>query len=323
MRVLLAAPHRYPAGGNTGSGLHPREYPSGSGYHLHDLLARGLAEEGHEVLYYLGKGAEIPLPPGVRLVDALTAGCDLCHAPIGPSEFTDRFVQFAETSGVKALLTCHMKQAGKIAGANWIFVARALASSYGSDRVVLNGVDPGDLAYSEVKEDYLLFLGAMNKAIDKGLDVALSVARASGRRLIVAGTGLDYETIAHVTGLCREAGAEYVGDVRGARKAGLIAGASALLFPSRLLEGCPLVILEAMMSGTPVISSRSGGAVEIVTTETGVLCDGEQAWLDAVERIPTISPARCREIAMKQWHYRRMVSDYLQEYRQELERSQR
>jgi len=47
MRILLASEHRYPAFGTVGSGLHPRTYPSGSGYWIHDMLMKGLAELGH------------------------------------------------------------------------------------------------------------------------------------------------------------------------------------------------------------------------------------------------------------------------------------
>src|SRR4051812_17933769 len=68
MRILLASCHRYPAFGAKGSGRKPNRYPSGSGYHLHDLLARGLVGEGHEVLYYLRGGSETDLPAGVRQV---------------------------------------------------------------------------------------------------------------------------------------------------------------------------------------------------------------------------------------------------------------
>jgi glycosyltransferase involved in cell wall biosynthesis len=201
---------------------------------------------------------------------------------------------------------------------NWVFVSQSIARFYGSRRVVLNGVDPNDFCFSETKGDYLLFLGAMNKAMDKGLDIALSLA-GTGNRLIVAGTGLDYQTIERIAELCAAAGAEYVGDVRGARKAELLGRARAVLFPSRLSEGCPLVILEAMMSGTPVISSRSGGAVEVVTPETGILCDAPEEWAAALERVGDISPRRCREVALEEFHYRRMVRDYVREYQREVE----
>ena len=321
MRVLLASPHRYPASGQNGSGLHPREYPSGSGYHLHDLIAQGLAEEGHHVFYYVKKGAEIPLPAGVVQVAAPIAEIDLCHAPIGPHGFAEAMLDFGYAHHRPCLLTCHMKETDGPASSNWVFVSRSLARAHGSDRVVVNGINPNDLIFSETKDDYLLFIGAMNRAADKGLDLALALARRAGFRLVVAGTGLNYETIHLVSELCLASGAEYVGDVRGTKKAELIAGACALLFPSRLNEGCPLTILEAMLSGTPVISSRSGGTVELLTPDTGILCDKDEEWAAALHRLHEISPLRCREIALEKYHYRRMVRDYVREYEAELARA--
>jgi glycosyltransferase involved in cell wall biosynthesis len=98
----------------------------------------------------------------------------------------------------------------------------------------------------------------------------------------------------------------------------LLAGARALLFPSRLREGCPLVVLEAMVSGTPVLA---GGTLEIVTPETGFLCGHEDEWVAALDRVAEISPFRCREIALEKYHYRRMVEDYVREYQAEIARA--
>ena len=320
MRVLLASSHRYPASGLNGSGLHPREYPSGSGYHLHDLIAQGLAEEGHEAFYYLEKGTEVPMPPGVTQVTSLPSDVDIFHAPIGPPGFAERVLNFSVGCNKPCLLTCHMMEPQKSAAANWVFVSRVLAHAHGSNRFVLNGVNPNDFVFSETKDDYLLFMGAMNKASEKGLNLALNLSLSIGFRLVVAGTGLNYETIRHVSELCREAGAEYIGDVRGLKKAELLAGARAVLFPSRLTEGCPLIILEALVSGTPVISSRSGGTVEIITPETGILCDREEDWPAAFGKLSDISPAHCRKVALEKYHYRRMVKDYVWEYQVELAR---
>ena len=319
MRVLLTSSHRYPASSKHGSCLHPREYPSGSGYHLHDLLAQGLAEEGHDVFYQLQKGAESPAPQGVRLVNAPVSEIDICHAPIGPPGSAEAMIQFAAAHRKPALLTCHMKQPNGRVEPNWVFVSRFLARAHQAERVVLNGINPDDFIFSETKDDYFLFMAAMNRAMDKGLDVALALSRSEGFRLVVAGTGLNYETIHRVADLCAAAGAEYVGDVRGVRKAELLAGARAVLFPSRLNEGCPLVLLEAMVSGTPVISSPGGGTVEIVTPETGILCSLQEDWGSALGLISRISPLRCREIALEKYHYRRMVKDYLREYMLEME----
>jgi glycosyltransferase involved in cell wall biosynthesis len=318
MRVLLVSDHRYPAFGATGTGLHPREYPSGSSYYLHDLLALGLAEEGHEVFYLLSDGAEIPLPRGVNLVSGTLPEADICHSLVRPPCLAEKVAQLILRLRIPCLLTCHRVQPGFPAPPNWVFVSESHARAHGRGRVVLNGIHPGDYIFSETKRDYLLFMSAMDRAEGKGLDLALALSIRKGFRLVVAGTGPDYETISRVSAMCAAAGAQYVGDVRGEKKAELIAGARALLFPSRLTEGCPLVILEAMLSGTPVISSTCGGAMEIVTPETGFLCETEEEWGDAIDRLDSISPARCREPGLAKFHYRRMVRDYVREYEQEI-----
>jgi glycosyltransferase involved in cell wall biosynthesis len=312
------AGHRYPASGENGVGLHPAEFPSASAYHLHDLLAAGLAEEGHQVFYRVLRGAGAPPPPGVAFVTALPEDVDVCHAIAGPPGESDELLAFGARHGKPCLLTCHMVRAGTKAAPNWVFVSRSHARAYGSDRIVVNGINPDDYIFSETKGDYLLFMAAMDKAVEKGIDLALDLSRRKGFRLIVAGTGMGYETIHRIAGMCAAAGADYRGDVRGIARAQLLAGARALLFPSRLNEGCPLVILQAMLSGTPVISSQCGGSVDIVTPETGFLCGHSGEWDAAINRIGEVSPRRCREVGLEHYHYRRMVRDYLREYEREI-----
>ena len=324
MRILLVAYHRYPAYEPCGSGAHPRDYPSGSAYHLHDLLSQGLAEEGHDVFYLAKKGAAQPMPTGVKLVSRHVPEADICHAIAVPS-LVDETLQYTAQHAVPCLLTCHMDLRIRgldrsLAGPNWVFVSHTVAQVHGSNRVVVNGLSPENYIFSEIKDDYFLFIGSMDKARDKGLDIALELSMKKGFRLVVAGTSATYETIRHIAELCAAYGAEYVGDVRGRAKAELLAQAKAVLFPSRVNEGCPLVLLEAMMSGTPVISSAAGGSVEIVSPEVGFLCAQDDDWQRAVDRIHEISPRRCREVAMEKYHYRRMVRDYLKEYEIEIGR---
>lgn len=317
MRILLTSGHEYPASAPQSAGRHPLPLPSASAYHLHDLLAQGLAEEGHQV-FYRPMGAASTAPPGVEFVSTLPTNVDICHTIAGPPGAAEELMEFGAEHGKPCLFTCHMLRAGTQAGANWVFVSRFHAREYGSERIVINGINPDDYIYSETKSDYLLFMAAMNKAFEKGIDLAFDLSRRKGFRLIVAGTGLDYETVHRITDLCAEAGAEYRGDVRGHERAELLAGARAVLFPSRLQEGCPLVILQAMLSGTPVISSRRGGSVDIVTPETGFLCELPEEWDRAVDRLAEISPRRCREIGIERYHYRRMVRDYVREYEREI-----
>ena len=322
MRILLASDHRYPAFGTIGSGLHPRTYPSGSGYWIHDMLVKGLAELGHEVFYFLPEGAAVPLPPGATLVSRPVWDCDILHT------ISDRYphlIREWEEHGKPWVATCHidMRTVGMPQRAttdNWIFVSRTLARLHGRTRYVLNGIDPDTCIYSEQKQDYFLFMSSMDWEMKKGLDIALSLAARHGLKLVVAGTGNNYKRIMRITSLCRQIGAEYVGDVRGKRKAELLAGAKAFLFPTRIDEAFGLGMVEALMSGTPVICSDKGACREIITPDVGFICRYEPDYLNAIRRLGEISPQTCREKAMRDFHYLRMAEDYVAEYEKEISR---
>ena len=318
MRILLSANHRYPAFSGEGAGFLPMPYPSNSGNHLHDLLARGLAEAGHDVFYLLRNGWASELPPGVMPASEPVPDVDVYHAVLIPGVNED-VVRLMRDDRRAWVATCHLDlKIGPTALPNWIFVSRHLARAHGSDRYVWNGIDPDHYLFSETKQDYLLFLSAMDRAVEKGLDTALRLSRRHGFRLVVAGSARSQQAIENVRQMCQAERAEYVGDVRGPRKAELIAGAKALLFPSRLNEGCPLVILEALASGTPVISSSVGGCPEVLTPRTGFLCDAVADFSAAIDHIDRIRPGDCRQAAVERFHYRRMTADYVREYETEI-----
>src|SRR5262249_54001112 len=117
---------------------------------------------------------------------------------------------------------------------------------------------------------------------------------------------------------CAEAGAEFVGAVVGEEKAELLAHARALLFPTELNEGFGLVLAEAMVSGTPVICSNNGACPEIVTPDVGFVCATDGDYLRALTRLDEIRPEACREKALRDLHYLRMVADYVVEYEKEI-----
>jgi glycosyltransferase involved in cell wall biosynthesis len=285
-----------------------------------DCLAKGLAELGHTVFYFLEQGAAVPPAPGVTLVGGPAPAVDIIHVQV--EELVDKI----GTQGTPWVRTCHVDVQVKgldrtVAKENWIYVSRTLAETYGSDRYVLNAVDPSEFLYSETKDDYLLFVCGLERAMNKGLDVALGLASQLGFRLIVAGSSWDAPLVDHIAGLCREHGAEYVGEVYGVRKAALFAGAKALLFPTKWNEAFGLVMIEALMSGTPVICSNNGACPEIISPEVGFVCANEKEYIEAVERIGEISPTACREKAMRDYHYLRMARDYVREYEREIART--
>jgi glycosyltransferase involved in cell wall biosynthesis len=325
MRILLSGPHRYPSDDGIGVGLRPKLFASGSAYKLQDLIARGLGELGHTVFYLPQKGAARPLPREVTLVDGSIPRVDILHSVNFEDDHIARYIETLHTPWVT---TCHADvrlngRSRRVAARNWIFVSRALARLHGRKRYVLNGLDPAEYTYSETKDDYILFLSSMHRAIGKGLDLALSLARKKGFHLVVAGTALTDQDIQVVAKLCEGVGAKYLGDVRGSQKAELLAGAKALLFPSRLEEGFGLSMVEALMSGTPVICSDNGACPEVISRDVGFLCSSYEDYLDALDRLDEVEPRACREKAVNEFHYLRMAREYAKEYEKEVNRDRR
>ena len=164
-------------------------------------------------------------------------------------------------------------------------------------------------------------MSTMDWGFAKGLDVVLSLSALLGFKLVVAGTGKDRESIENVAAMCRKVGADYVGDVRGGTKAELLAGARAFLFPTKLDEAFGLGMVEALMSGTPVICSDRGACPEIVSPNVGFVCHDEQDYVRAISEIGAISPHACRDKAMNKYHYLKMAADYSVEYEKEIARN--
>jgi glycosyltransferase involved in cell wall biosynthesis len=163
------------------------------------------------------------------------------------------------------------------------------------------GIDPAALASPREREAVrkeigidgfaILFLGRLVPI--KGADVLLDAVGASARAtVIIAGEGpmrSDLERRARERGVA----ARFLGAVDEPRRAELLAACDAVAVPSRVLsdgrhEGMPLVVLEAMCAGAPVVASDSGGIREIVRDgETGLLvpADSATALAKAIERL--------------------------------------
>jgi glycosyltransferase involved in cell wall biosynthesis len=58
--------------------------------------------------------------------------------------------------------------------------------------------------------------------------------------------------------------AEFLGYLESDVLAGMVAGARAVVVPSRWHENCPLTVLESMAWGKPVIGTQVGGMPELV-----------------------------------------------------------
>ncbi len=172
--------------------------------------------------------------------------------------------------------------------------AAELVRDYGAQRVEVLPNATGGLAplrpperLAEDGEGYLLFVGRLR--IRKGVEVLFDALRSlADARLLIAGDGEHRAALvakAGELGLLASGAVSFLGRCGSSRVAGLLAGARALVVPSTY-EGMPLVVLEAMAAGLPVVASRVSGIPEVVV-------DGETGWL-----VPAEDPvALCRVLA--------------------------
>ncbi len=161
------------------------------------------------------------------------------------------------------------------------------------DVVIPNYFDVSDFEYRETKDDYFLFVGRVYRG--KGVNVAIELAQKLGFKLVIAGQRGDDIPLDNLPG-----NITYVGHVGPAERSRLMAGARALFAPSMYLEPFGGVQVEALLSGTPTITTDWGAFAENnVEGVTGYRCRTFADFVRAVDRIDEIEPSACREAGLK------------------------
>src|SRR6267378_1989549 len=127
---------------------------------------------------------------------------------------------------------------------------------------VYNGIDLSLYPLRKRGGDYLIFLGRIHP--DKGVHLAIEVARLSGRRLIIAGIIQDEvyyrdRLKPHID----DQNVRYIGPVGVAEKNALFARACALIHLNTIPERFGLVLAEANAAGVPVIAMDLGSCREV------------------------------------------------------------
>jgi glycosyltransferase involved in cell wall biosynthesis len=159
--------------------------------------------------------------------------------------------------------------------------------------VIPNYFDPEEYTYTEAKSDYLLFLGRVGEA--KGVNIALQVAEQTDTPLHIYGQGAaefrkSWETENGVSPLAVWKG---YADIETRRKA--FANAKALILPGKYLEPFGGTQVQALLSGTPLITSNWGAYAEVNDHgHTGFRCNTFREFCGAVDAVSTIDPKACR-----------------------------
>ena len=181
---------------------------------------------------------------------------------------------------------------------------------------VYHGLPVESLEFRPTPGKYLAFLGRISP--EKGLDVAIAIARQAGVELKIAAK-IDrvdqayFDTV--IKPLLDGPGVEFVGEIGHADKSEFLGGAMALLTPVQWPEPFGLVMIEAMACGTPVIGFPRGSVPEIVEDGvSGFIVRGVQEAARVVKAVPALSRRRCREYFERRFSATRMCEDYLTVY---------
>lgn len=191
--------------------------------------------------------------------------------------------------------------------------------------VVHNAVDPNEyrrVTNPDEKENYLVQLARITP--DKGQHVAIELAERLDVPLVLAGKvdndSRDYfekQIKPHLNGRItwRE-------NVWNDEKAELLAKARAMVFPIQWEEPFGLAMVEAMVSGTPVIATPRGAATEVVESGvTGWLADDVEEMADAYSRLNEIDLNRCADETARRFGPGQMADGYISVYERAIERA--
>ncbi len=275
-------------------------------------LARGLTQLGHQVTIACKKGSRLDIgcevielddrlsTPSVVLNETEPSRWDVLHLMAPASE-----VDLRSWKG-RYLLTVHGNgKPGEEFLKNSVFLTQNHAQRHEAEVYVHNGIDPDELIFSATKKPNMLFLSKTSWSV-KNLKGAIRMCRVAKRGLEIAGGSRPYL----LRMMSAFAGFRWHGPVSGIQKAELLRDASALLFPVLWPEPFGLVIVEALMSGTPVFAFDRGGISELVNNDVGRVVQSESEMIELLKRPPTIDSEMCRQYAIEKFHFLKMAKNY-------------
>jgi glycosyltransferase involved in cell wall biosynthesis len=178
---------------------------------------------------------------------------------------------------------------------------------------VYNGIDLALYPFQACGGDHLIFLGRIHP--DKGVHLAIEVARRSGLPLLIAGIIQDQAYFREQVQPHLDHKIRYIGPVDVPGKNELFARALALLHLNTIPERFGLVLAEANAAGVPVIAMDLGSCREVIKDgETGFLVANIDQAVQALERIHQIDRSACRKRVQHCFSVETMVEAYERVY---------
>jgi glycosyltransferase involved in cell wall biosynthesis len=268
---------------------------SGRDVHTSYLQRLGARQRGFRYLLPLFPGATERLPVGsydvlVSSSSAFAHGLQpgpgalhvcYCHSPFRYAWFEqDRALAEAPSAARPAMRwilkrnrAWDLEAAGRVSRyvANSRITQDRIEEVYGAESEIVHPPVAVERFAVGEPEDFLLFVGQI--VPHKRVEVALEAARIAGLPIKIVGDGPDRERL---EALYEGLGVEFLGSVSDQRLGDLYARCIALVVPN--IEEFGIAAVEAQAAGRPVVAVNRGGVREtVISGETGILVDGEDA----------------------------------------------
>jgi len=181
---------------------------------------------------------------------------------------------------------------------------------------VYNGIDLSNITFREKAGDKLVFLGRIHD--DKGVHLAIEVAKKSDRDLIIAGIIQDQEYFdtllkPHIDGKK----IQYIGPVNPVQRDALFKETYTVLHLNTIPERFGLVMAESMAAGIPVVAMDLGSCREVIADKkTGYLVNNVDEAVGVLDKINDIDRKKCRQRVEQNFSIPKMVSCYEKVYEQ-------
>lgn len=181
--------------------------------------------------------------------------------------------------------------------------------------VIHHGLDASVYEWTEKAAEYVAFIGRFAEV--KGPHTAIDAAGRAGVPIRIAGEVHSVDGPfgeREVLPRLKQPHVTYLGNVGVEEKVSLLRDARALLVPITWNEPFGLAIIEAMLSGCPVVAFPRGSVPELVEEGvTGFIARDLEEMVELIRpggRVEGFDRERCRARAVERFGRERMVADY-------------
>jgi glycosyltransferase involved in cell wall biosynthesis len=307
-------------------------------------LVEGLFEQGHDVTLF-GTGDSLTRAKTLSLYDkpqwppdAITElnHCSWAMARIGASDFDLVHVHCAAALAMGRLVpdlpmvyTIHHERTEILSSFYSDFPETCFVTISHSQRklevplprceVIHHGLDPNRFEVTNKPDRYVCFVGRFAKI--KGPHTAIDVAAQAGLPIRIAGEVHPPErdfAASELEPRLKLPHVRFVGCVNVKQKVPLLRQARALLAPLDWNEPFGLILIEAMLSGCPVVAFPRGSATELIEPGiTGFLAESAEEMVEVIREggpLDSFDRRRCRLRAVQRFSRSRMVDDHVRLY---------